>query len=284
MLTEQVQDDVLPRTFTQFTTDSMNAMRLEWAEAWRIKHKITRRAEQEVLRELAFRVNQEKGVAYLMQKTLARDLWHPVKEDTVYRAIKRLASIGAIEILKGTDRHPDFWSGDMNNYRVRFDRVPTDDGGWVTTSLYVDMLKPKPIEEPVEGRGNVVTRECPTNVTPAHAEISTETPSVRVESGSNPGPIRTQAVQALQAVEAVAVGSTSYFPARSELQADSETQVGEEIRGSTDTTPAVGGSPVDVASPKSSASDSTGNASVRRSKPRSNPFGPDWALGPKPYP
>jgi hypothetical protein len=99
----------------------------------------------------------------------------------VYRAIKRLARIGAIEILKGTDRHPDFWSGDMNNYRVRFDRVPTDDGDWGTTSFYLDMLKP--VEETDEaGNGG---REMSPDVTP----MSHQNPA---QSGSNPGPVRVE--------------------------------------------------------------------------------------------
>lgn len=161
MLADQTQLDGLPLSWTYVTQESFNEMRKSWVEAWTRKCRLTR-AEYLVLRELAFKVDVELGVAYPRQDRLAEHLG--VVRKTVNRAIQRLARLGAIEVLSEGGRLQT--RGRMNNYLIRFDRVPTDDG-YVSGPFFLALL------EPLE----IATREapCPTNVPPMSHACPTDT-------------------------------------------------------------------------------------------------------------
>lgn len=151
--------------WTHVTQESFNSMRSDWVTAWSRKRRLTS-AEHRVLRELAFKVDFAMGVAYPSQDYLAERL--DVVRKTVNRAIKRLQQIGAIEVLSEAERL--YTLGRMNNYVVRFDRVPTDDGH-ESGPFYLSLLEP--ITRP-----EIATHSeqgCPTNVPAMSHQCPTDT-------------------------------------------------------------------------------------------------------------
>lgn len=128
--------DFLPLAYTHVTSESFISMRKHWTTAWSNHQNLTR-SVYKVLRELAFLTDPEIGVAYPRQETLAKKLG--ISLTSVERAVRALAKIGAIEILKGDDRPKKL--GRMVNYRVRFDRLPNGVGYEVTTT-FLSWLEP----------------------------------------------------------------------------------------------------------------------------------------------
>jgi hypothetical protein len=177
MQSVQTQHVVLPLTYTHVTKTSFKRMRGKWVQDWAEAIPLTY-SECAVLDQLAFMVNlnPELGVAFPRQDTLAKRIKirdRPISRKTVNRAIQELAALGAIEVLTGADRPKK--RGRMVNYKLRFDRVPAQDG-YDTTSFYLEMLRPAPepvdesVEDPADAQGNIATKPNP-NVPPAQGDV-----------------------------------------------------------------------------------------------------------------
>lgn len=180
MPTEQ-QAITRPPTWTHVTPESFNEMRHTWVHAWKFSGVITA-SEYGVLDALAFKVKAEEGVAFPSQDWLTKNVQIPVDFEmdassnnmkptkyrsftlkTIKRAVKRLEEIGAITILKGSDRIRTK-RGRLNEYWVRFDRGPSRE----PTSYFLRLL------ELVEGHQEL--GDVPMDVTPMSHQCPHERP------------------------------------------------------------------------------------------------------------
>jgi hypothetical protein len=304
MITTEEQVTTLPLRWTHATPESFKKMWNSWVKAWK-KSEILTPSEREVLDALAFKVSEEFGVAFPSQVWLEKNVKIPVEYandrktgkpkvtktrpvknvKTIKRAIKRLEGLGAITILKGSDRI-HLKRGRVNEYLVRFDRGPTGE----STAGFLRLLKP------VDGYQDLpnVPMDVPMDVPILTAKCPPDT-----------------FFKSLESLEAFGVVLSTREPGGEAAGLES-TNEEKKSRGATDIPPAVGGSSAGADSPKSSAPGSQpraqrgtrvvhrrnakpaapkssapespavasgGNALGRRSRGRSRTLNPDSAMG-----